>query len=302
MLIPIGSPHKKNAEILMNYYYTPEVAAKVAAYVNYICPVKGARQVIANTRPELADDENIFPRVTRTRRCSGRSSRRGDAVHAGLPEGARGLMAAPEQAGDLRLDSVSKRFGDFVAVDDLRLVVPQGSFFALLGPSGCGKTTTLRMVAGLEEPTAGSIHLGDLDITTASRTSGRSTRCSRATRSSPHLDSLRERRVRPAAARRHGRARAGGRGARPRPARAPRRRKPAQLSGGSSSASRWPAPIVNRPRVLLLDEPLGALDLKLRRPDADRAQAHPDRGRHHVRPRHARPGGGDDDGRHVRRR
>ncbi|HAG54064.1 MAG TPA: spermidine/putrescine ABC transporter ATP-binding protein, partial [Actinobacteria bacterium] len=51
--------------------------------------------------------------------------------------------------GDLRLDQVSKTFGDFVAVDDLSLVIPKGSFFALLGPSGCGKTTTLRMIAGL---------------------------------------------------------------------------------------------------------------------------------------------------------
>ena len=66
---------------------------------------------------------------------------------------------------DLRLTSVTKRFGDFVAVDDLSLTVPRGSFFALLGPSGCGKTTTLRMVAGLEEPTAGNIAIGDEDIT-----------------------------------------------------------------------------------------------------------------------------------------
>ncbi|MFZ5852849.1 MAG: ATP-binding cassette domain-containing protein, partial [Actinomycetota bacterium] len=65
---------------------------------------------------------------------------------------------------DLRLVSVTKRFGSVVAVDDLTLTVPQGSFFALLGPSGCGKTTTLRMVAGLEEPTAGQVLLGAEDI------------------------------------------------------------------------------------------------------------------------------------------
>ncbi len=66
---------------------------------------------------------------------------------------------------DLVLAGVTKRFATFTAVDDLDLVVPQGSFFALLGPSGCGKTTTLRMVAGLEEPTEGAISLGEQDIT-----------------------------------------------------------------------------------------------------------------------------------------
>ena len=67
--------------------------------------------------------------------------------------------------GDLRLVGITKRFGRFTAVDDLDLTVPQGSFFALLGPSGCGKTTTLRMVAGLEQPTQGQVLLGDRDVT-----------------------------------------------------------------------------------------------------------------------------------------
>ena len=61
--------------------------------------------------------------------------------------------------GDVLLADITKEFGDFKAVDNVTLQIPQGSFFALLGPSGCGKTTTLRMIAGLEEPTAGSIHM-----------------------------------------------------------------------------------------------------------------------------------------------
>src|ERR1044072_3836540 len=69
-------------------------------------------------------------------------------------------------AEDLVLEHVTKRFGQFTAVDDLSLTVPQGAFFALLGASGCGKTTTLRTVAGLEEPTSGTIRLGDQEITT----------------------------------------------------------------------------------------------------------------------------------------
>ena len=74
-------------------------------------------------------------------------------------------MSTAAGGADLRIIDVTKRFGDFVAVDDLTLTIPSGSFFALLGPSGCGKTTTLRMVAGLEEPTAGAILIGDEDVT-----------------------------------------------------------------------------------------------------------------------------------------
>ena len=66
---------------------------------------------------------------------------------------------------DLHLVNLTKTFGDFKAVDNLTLTIPAGSFFALLGPSGCGKTTTLRIVAGLEEPTSGQIKLGQDDIT-----------------------------------------------------------------------------------------------------------------------------------------
>src|ERR671931_2411415 len=66
---------------------------------------------------------------------------------------------------DVRLESVTKRFDDVVAVDDVSLEIPRGSFFALLGPSGCGKTTTLRMIGGFEEPTAGTIYLGERDVT-----------------------------------------------------------------------------------------------------------------------------------------
>src|SRR5688500_4332982 len=68
--------------------------------------------------------------------------------------------------GELRLEQLTKRFGPVVAVDGIDLHVPAGSFMALLGPSGCGKTTTLRMVAGVDEPTDGKILIGDRDITT----------------------------------------------------------------------------------------------------------------------------------------
>ena len=67
---------------------------------------------------------------------------------------------------DVRLDRVSKLFGDAAAVDDLSLDIQEGEFFSMLGPSGCGKTTTLRMIGGFEEPTYGVVYLGGRDVTT----------------------------------------------------------------------------------------------------------------------------------------
>src|SRR3954462_6092492 len=66
---------------------------------------------------------------------------------------------------DIRLEGVTKRFTDTLAVDDLSLEIERGSFFAMLGPSGCGKTTTLRMIGGFEDPTAGRVFLGGVDVT-----------------------------------------------------------------------------------------------------------------------------------------
>src|SRR5690242_20964409 len=66
---------------------------------------------------------------------------------------------------DIRLESVTKRFAETLAVDDLSLEIPKGSFFAMLGPSGCGKTTTLRMIGGFEDPTSGRVFLGGNDVT-----------------------------------------------------------------------------------------------------------------------------------------
>jgi spermidine/putrescine transport system ATP-binding protein len=75
------------------------------------------------------------------------------------------MSSGARQVEDLHMSNLTKKFGDLAAVDDLTLTIPAGSFFALLGASGCGKTTTLRMVAGLEDPTSGSIRIGEKDIT-----------------------------------------------------------------------------------------------------------------------------------------
>ena len=146
------------------------------------------------------------------------------------------------------------------------LTVPQGSFFALLGPSGCGKTTTLRMVAGLEEPTAGRVLIGDEDITDLRPYKRPVNTVFQSYALFPHLTifenvafGLRRRGVKDYQA-----ADAGDARARPARRRTPTR-KPAQLSGGQQQRVALGRALINEPGVLLLDEPLGALDLKLRR-------------------------------------
>jgi spermidine/putrescine transport system ATP-binding protein len=176
-------------------------------------------------------------------------------------------MVAPGADGgqDLLLENVTKTFGTFTAVDDLTLTIPSGSFFALLGPSGCGKTTTLRMVAGLEEPTAGTIRIGGDDVTTARPYKRPVNTVFQSYALFPHLDifenvafGLRRRgqkQIKAQVDEALELVELGGLA----------RRKPAQLSGGQQQRVALARAIVNRPAVLLLDEPLGALDLKLRR-------------------------------------
>jgi spermidine/putrescine transport system ATP-binding protein len=174
-------------------------------------------------------------------------------------------MAEETGGRDLRLEHVTKRFGSFAAVDDLSLTIPSGSFFALLGPSGCGKTTTLRMVAGLEEPTEGTIHIGADDVTFAKPYKRPVNTVFQSYALFPHLDIFENVAF--------GLRRRGSKQVKQEVERALElvelghlaRRKPSQLSGGQQQRVALARAIVNRPAVLLLDEPLGALDLKLRR-------------------------------------
>ena len=170
-----------------------------------------------------------------------------------------------EAQGDLKIESVTKSFADFTAVDDLSLVVPRGSFFALLGPSGCGKTTTLRMVAGLEQPTLGRILIGDTDLTGSRPYERPVNTVFQSYALFPHLtirDNVafgpKRRKVADSdklANEALELVQMGHLGS----------RKPVQLSGGQQQRVALARALVNRPEVLLLDEPLGALDLKLRR-------------------------------------
>jgi spermidine/putrescine transport system ATP-binding protein len=174
-------------------------------------------------------------------------------------------MNTLDAVGDLRLTGLTKRFGSFTAVDDLDLSIPQGSFFALLGASGCGKTTTLRMVSGLEDPTAGRIFIGDTEVTTTKPYKRPVNTVFQSYALFPHLNiydnvafGLRRRGQKDVKKQvddilalvelAH-----------------LAKRKPTQLSGGQQQRVAVARALINQPQVLLLDEPLGALDLKLRR-------------------------------------
>ncbi len=176
--------------------------------------------------------------------------------------------AASAAEADVRLEHVTKRFGEeVVAVDDISLTIERGRFFALLGPSGCGKTTTLRMIGGFEQPTGGTIYLGDRDVTGLPPYRRDVNTVFQSYALFPHLSiyenvafGLRRRGVRgDELKRRVGEAMElvgiGSMAA----------RRSRQLSGGQQQRVALARALVNRPRVLLLDEPLGALDLKLRK-------------------------------------
>ncbi|CAN5236029.1 ABC transporter ATP-binding protein [soil metagenome] len=166
---------------------------------------------------------------------------------------------------DLRLSQLTKEYATFTAVDALDLVVPQGTFFALLGPSGCGTTTTLRMVAGLDTPTSGTIHLGETEVTYEKPYKRPVNTVFQNYALFPHLDIAENVAF--------GLKRRGVKDVKKQVSdmldlvelTSQATKKPTQLSGGQQQRVALARALINRPEVLLLDEPLGALDLKLRR-------------------------------------
>jgi spermidine/putrescine transport system ATP-binding protein len=169
--------------------------------------------------------------------------------------------------GQVSLESLTKSFGQYLAVDDLNLGIAAGGFFSLLGPSGCGKTTTLRMIAGFEQPSSGRVLIDGADVAGMPASKRPVNTVFQSYALFPHLRvfdnvafGLRRARV----PRDEVRSRVnealdlvqlteyGG-------------RKPSQLSGGQQQRVALARALVLRPKVLLLDEPLGALDAKLRR-------------------------------------
>jgi putative spermidine/putrescine transport system ATP-binding protein len=169
-------------------------------------------------------------------------------------------------AADVSVHGVRKTYGDVVAVRDVDLDVGDGEFFTLLGPSGSGKTTTLRVIAGFEQPDAGRVTLGGIDITNEPPYARDVNTVFQDYALFPHMTvaenvayGLKVKRVARAERTRQvdevlEMVRLAGFG----------KRKPVQLSGGQRQRVALARSIVNRPKVLLLDEPLGALDLKLR--------------------------------------
>jgi spermidine/putrescine transport system ATP-binding protein len=168
---------------------------------------------------------------------------------------------------DIHLDRVTKRFAETTAVDELTLSIERGAFYALLGPSGCGKTTTLRMIGGFEDPTAGTVYLGGSDVTDLPPYRRDVNTVFQSYALFPHLD------VQKNVAFGLERRKLGRDEVRGRVSEALEltqlsgyeKRKPSQLSGGQQQRVALARALVNRPRALLLDEPLGALDLRLRK-------------------------------------
>jgi spermidine/putrescine transport system ATP-binding protein len=165
------------------------------------------------------------------------------------------------------LDKVTKRFGDLLAVDDVSLDLAHGEFFTLLGPSGCGKTTTLRMIAGFDQPSSGEIRIEGDDVAGQPAHRRPTNTVFQSYALFPHLNvednvafGLKRKKV----AKREIGERVAAELERVGLA-AEAKRRPAQLSGGQQQRVALARALVNLPKVLLLDEPLGALDLKLRK-------------------------------------
>ncbi|MEV4421267.1 ABC transporter ATP-binding protein [Patulibacter sp. NPDC049589] len=185
-----------------------------------------------------------------------------------VPESTETPAASAEvEERDISLEHVHKRYGDQVVIGDLSLVIEQGRFYALLGPSGCGKTTTLRMIGGFELPTSGSVSLAGRDVTQLPPHKREVNTVFQSYALFPHLTvekniafGLERRKVS-----KHETKQRVAEMLETVQLSHLAKRKPGQLSGGQAQRVALARALVNKPRALLLDEPLGALDLRLRR-------------------------------------
>jgi len=172
-----------------------------------------------------------------------------------------------DRTGEIVVDACTKAFGDTVAVDDVTLRIPGGEFFSMLGPSGCGKTTTLRMIAGFETPDAGQIVLQGVDVTATTPQKRNVNMVFQHYGLFPHM-TVAENVAFGLKIKRLARDEIASRVAevmRTVRLEGMEERRPAQLSGGQQQRVALGRALVNRPAALLLDEPLGALDLQLRK-------------------------------------
>ncbi len=215
------------------------------------------------------DDGTSVPAFTAVRRCHGTGvgddrSGGGDTDADATVTGRGGRCRSRDAV--IELVEVEKRFGDFVAVERIHVGIERGEFFSLLGPSGCGKTTTLRMIAGFEQPTAGEIRLEGEDVSKVPPYRRNVNTVFQHYALFPHMTIFDN-------------VAFGPRSAKLDKKETERRvgelldvvrladyadRKPSQLSGGQQQRVALARALVNYPSALLLDEPLGALDLKLR--------------------------------------
>ena len=193
-------------------------------------------------------------------------------------------QGAPPRTSAIRFEGVTKRFGDAVAVDNLDLEVQKGEFFSLLGPSGCGKTTTLRMVAGFEQPSEGSIYLDDEPVETVPPYERHVNTVFQSYALFEHLNvednvafGLKRRKVAKDEIRTrvaealelvelHERGDA----------------RPRELSGGQKQRVALARALVNRPSVLLARRAARRAGPQAAQADAGGAQGHPARGGHHL--------------------
>jgi spermidine/putrescine transport system ATP-binding protein len=172
-----------------------------------------------------------------------------------------------DRTGEILVERVTKRFGEVTAVDDVSITIPGGEFFSMLGPSGCGKTTTLRLIAGFEQPTNGRILLQGQDVTHVPPSKRNVNMVFQAYALFPHMTVTENIAFGPRI------KKLSGEEIRSRVQEILRTvqlegmsdRRPTQLSGGQQQRVALARALVNRPAALLLDEPLGALDLKLRK-------------------------------------